>query len=120
MQITIVLLWLLSRRDVPEIVEPSLILLHPKVKPKWNFCDELREIKEDPSSSLDSMLLKDLQIRAADLLDSQSYENLFKRVYQYPATDTPTRQYADRTIRGIEGERNRRQAAHLKQAHGRI
>jgi hypothetical protein len=119
LHVRIVLLWLFSRADSPDAVDAALELLHPIVKRDWNFCDELRMIKEDPSSSFDAMLLKDLRVTAGDLMDSARYEALFKRIYSTSAVDTPTKQYADRTLRGIEGERNRRVAAHHKEAQGR-
>jgi hypothetical protein len=104
LQITIVLLWILSQRDSPDIVESAFELLHPIVKKDWNFCDELRTVKGDPTCSFDSMLLKDLGITPGDLMDALSYEPLFRRMYSTVGIDTPTKQYADRTLRGIEGK----------------
>jgi hypothetical protein len=120
LQVRIVLLWLLSRADSPNIVEPALELVHPIVKRDWNFCDELRMVKEDPSSSFDAMLLKDLHITPGNLMDATRYEVLFRRIHSSTiGVDTPTKQYADRTLRGIEGERNRRVATHHKEAYRR-
>ncbi|MBZ5525322.1 MAG: NACHT domain-containing protein [Acidobacteriia bacterium] len=118
-QITLALLWLLLRKDTTETSDAVLTLVRPIVRKDWNFCDELREIKKDPANFLDLMLLKDLHISIADFLDSLNYEMLFKKIYEIGDLETPTRQYADRTLRGMEGERNRRQASHSKQAQRR-
>ena len=48
--------------------------------------------------------------------DQTEYEPLFTRIYNDGSVGTATRQHADRTLRAIEGERNRRIAAHRKLA----
>jgi predicted transcriptional regulator len=119
MQVMIPLMWLFARKDLPESVAVAVFLLEPKIKPKWNFYDELEQAKKDPSSSVDAMLLKDLHISAADLLDAVNYEGLFKRIYADDTLERHTTQYADRTLKAIEGERHRRQSQFGKEAQGR-
>jgi hypothetical protein len=63
------------------------------------------------------MLLRDLEINTGDLIDSTQYEGVFRRIYDNPKIDTPTKQYADHTLRGIEGEKHR--LAQFKEARGR-
>jgi hypothetical protein len=115
LQVTIVLLWFFSRTPSPGAVVASLHLLHRIVKRDWNFCDELRLLKEDPGSAFDAMLLKELHINTKALIDATSYEAIFKSVHSASDVDIPTKQYADRTLRAIEGERNRRIKAHRKE-----
>ncbi len=118
LQLTVILLWFFSKGDPKDdVVRAAIDLLHPRIKRDWNFCDDLRGLKENPGASLDLMLLKDVAVSARDLMDSTQYEVLFKKIYDKPTIDTPTRQFADRTLRGIEGERHR--LAQFKQARGR-
>jgi len=87
---------------------PSAIdLARLRVKRDWNFCDDLRLLKENPGTSFDSMLLKDLGILTRDLMDATQYEKLFDKIYNAQDIDTPTRQFSDRTLRGILGEKRR-------------
>jgi hypothetical protein len=115
LQVTIVLLWLLSRSESEHVVPAALELLHPIIKRDWNLCDELRSVKEDPGNWFDAMLLRDLKISTGDLMDTTNYESLFTRVHADPKVDTPTKQYSDRTVRAIEGARKSRIAAHRKE-----
>jgi hypothetical protein len=81
------------------------------IKKDWNFSDELEQVKDEQSSSVDVMLLRELNVTASEMLDCTSYEPLFRRVFDAKELDTPMRQFADRTLRAIEGEKGRRQAA---------
>lgn len=108
LQVTVILLWFISRSNLNESVLPSAIdLLHPRVKRDRNFCDDLRTLKENPGTSFDAMLLKDLGIITRDLMDMTQYEKLFDKIYNSDRIDTPTKQFAERTLRGIEGEKRR-------------
>ena len=116
-QIIVVLLLLFSRSSATDIMPVALEIVHRLVKRERNFGDDLRDLKEDPGSSFDAMLLKDLGIGPGELMDSVQYEAIFKRIHEDVTVDTPTRQFADRTLRGIDGERHRRIAAH--RSHGK-
>jgi hypothetical protein len=108
LQATVILLWSMSKSELKDTAIPSAIdLVRTRVKRNWNFCDELRALKENPGTSFDSMLLKDLGIVTRDLMDATQYEGLFKATYGFAVIDPQTRQFADRTLRGIEGEKNR-------------
>jgi hypothetical protein len=107
-QISVILLWFFSKKELTAgTLKAALDLLHLRVSRDWNFCDDLRDLKENPTTSFDSRLLKDLGISARDLMDFTQYENIFQVIHANPNTDTLTRQYADRTLRGIEGEKHR-------------
>jgi hypothetical protein len=108
-QIMIPLIWQFARKDLPESVAIAVFLLGARIKPKWNFCDELEQAKENPSSSMDQMLLRELQMSLVELLDPTNYEALFKRMHADTTVDRPTTQFADRTLKAIEGDQNRRQ-----------
>jgi hypothetical protein len=114
-QVIVILLWLFSRSASLDVAVP-VDIVHRMVKRERNFCEDLRQLKEDPGSSFDAMLLRELGISGGELMDSTKYESLFTRIHDDASVDTPTRQYADRTLRVIEGERNRRIAAHRKLA----
>jgi hypothetical protein len=114
-QVIVILLWLFSRSASLDVAVP-VDIVHRMVKRERNFCEDLRPLKEDPGSSFDAMLLRELGISGGELTDSTKYEPLFTRIHDDSSVDTPTRQYADRTLRAIEGERNRRIAAHRKLA----
>jgi hypothetical protein len=119
MQITIPLLWYLGRGDSTDGMDTVVELLAPRVKREWNFCDELREAKKDQSSSLDMMLLRDLDVNASEVLDAVHYERLFKAIYAHPAIEKQIKQFADRTLRAIEGERHRRESMFKQGQAGR-
>jgi hypothetical protein len=112
------LIWQFARKDLPESLAVAVFLLGSKIQPRWNFYDELEQAKKDPSSSLDTMLLRDLRINASELFDSVNYEGLFKRMYDDAGLDRHIKQYADRTLRAIEGEQQRREQYFGKQARG--
>jgi hypothetical protein len=118
MQVMIPLIWQFARKDLPESLAVAVFLLGSKIQPRWNFYDELEQAKKDPSSSLDTMLLRDLRINASELFDSVNYEGLFKRMYDDAGLDRHIKQYADRTLRAIEGEKQRREQYFGKQARG--
>lgn len=108
-QIRIPLLWLFSRKEGRESLQMAHYLLKPLMKPGADLADELKRAKKDSSRELDARLLKELSLRASDVLDVVSYEILFKRLTA-ESIDRPTTQYCDRTIKAIEGEKGRRQA----------
>jgi hypothetical protein len=107
-QITVILLWFFCKKSLSEnVMQTALKLLNPRVRRDWNFCDELRELKENPGASFDSMLLKDLGLVPRNLMDYTHYEALFRRIWDTAGVDTPTKQYSDRTLRVIDGEKQR-------------
>jgi hypothetical protein len=118
-QIMIPLIWQFARKDLPESVEIAVFLLGARIKSRWNFCDELELAKKDPTSSMDQMLLRELQMSSSELLDSSNYEALFKRMYVDTTVDRATMQFADRTLKAIVGERNRREGQFRKQTRRR-
>jgi hypothetical protein len=108
LQMTVIVLWFLSKTDLSrDLMRPAIDLVRTRVRREWNFCDDLRELKEDPGTSFDSMLLKDLSLPVRNLVDSTEYEPLFKKIYACPDVDTPTKQFSERTLKGIEGEKRR-------------
>jgi Cdc6-like AAA superfamily ATPase len=109
-QIMIPLIWQFARKDLPESVAIAVFLLGTRIRSKWNFCDELEQAKKDSTSSLDQMLLRDLQMSSVELFDPINYEGLFNRMYADTSVDRATTQFADRTLKAIVGEKNRRQA----------
>jgi hypothetical protein len=106
-----------AQKDSSEAVDAALELLRPKVRRDWNFCDDIREIKREQTSNLDSMLVKKLRCTEGDVLDALKYRKLFQTIFERPTIDTPMKQYADRTLKAIEGEEHRRQAQF--QSHSR-
>jgi len=116
MQVAIPLMWLLSRKDLPGSVRAALTILGSKIRPKYDFSDELRIAKKDPSSFLDSMLLKQLRLSASDLLDLVQYETLFQRINDDSSIDRHAVQYADRTLKAVGGEKQRREKQFRKHA----
>jgi len=44
---------------------------------------------------------------ARELVDSTKYEPVFKKIYENSATEAPTKRFAERTLKGIEGEKRR-------------
>jgi len=118
LQLTIVLMWFFSKESPGDFIVPIAVdVIRPRIKRDWNFCDELRTVKERPGTSFDSLLLKDLRISLADLMDSTQYEAIFKTIYSAANIDTPARQYAERTLKGIEGEKLR--LRQFRQARGK-
>ncbi len=109
MQITIPLLWLFARKDLPGSVAAAVRILGSKIRPKFDFGDELRTVKADCSSYLDSMLLKELRLATSDLLELAQYESLFRKMNTETSIDSHAVQYADRTLKSIEGEKQRRE-----------
>ena len=116
MQLALPLIWHFGKRDLPGSVPVVLFLIDSKIMPKWNYCDELEQAKKDPTSSIDSMLLKNLGVNLGELLDYTSYETLFRRILNDPKVERRAVQFADRTLKSIEGEQHRRQSDFLKNA----
>jgi hypothetical protein len=109
MQVTLPLLWLMARRDSAGRVAAAVTILGPKIRPKFDLNDELKVVKDDLTSFVDTMLLKELRIRTSDLLDLEQYESLFRKMEMDTSIDGHAVQYADRTLRSIEGEKHRRE-----------
>jgi hypothetical protein len=112
-QVGVPLLFLLARSDVPESIKSAidvLVVLCGTALGSRQFCEALRTIKEDRSNWLDHVLLRGLGIAVPDLIEASGYEGLFERIYKAPV-ETRIKQYADRTLRAIEGEKSRRAAA---------
>ncbi len=109
MQVTLPLLWLMARRDSAGRVAAAVTILGSKIRPKFDLNDELKTVKDDLTSFVDSVLLKELKIRTSDLLDLEQYESLFKKMEMDTSIDGHAVQYADRTLRSIEGEKQRRE-----------
>jgi hypothetical protein len=113
-QVGVPLLLLLGRSDRPEAVNVALRILEAL----WNsafsqrdFYDELRIIKDDTGALVDKVLLRGLKVLVSELLDGVEYENLFVRMHEVDGIEIRTKQYADRTLRAIAGEKQRRAAA---------
>ena len=112
-QVGVPILFLLARSEVPEAINIAvdvLAVLWRTAFEKRQFFEELRMIKDDRSSWLDQVLLRELKILVPDLLDGLHYQILFERISN-TAADRKVRQYVDRTLRAIEGERQRRAAS---------
>lgn len=112
-QVGVPLLFLLARSDVPEAINTAVAVLDVLCRTALGsrqFCEALRTIKADRSNWVDHVLLRDLGIVVPDLIEASGYEGLFESIYKAPV-DTRFKQYADRTLRAIEGEKNRRAAA---------
>jgi hypothetical protein len=112
-QVGVPLLFLLASSEVPESINIAVDMfqvLWKTVFGKRHFYDELRMIKEDRSNWLDQVLLRELDIAVPDLLDGSRYQILFERISNGPV-DGKAKQYVDRTLRAIEGEKQRRSAA---------
>jgi hypothetical protein len=121
-QIIVPLLWSLVRDESPEGSDSAVELLEfdriaHKSKgeqrkgdpPKRNFTHLLGEIRDDPTSLMDVMLLKELELTTSELLDCLNYEPLFERIRERTKSGDPAvYHYADRTVKAIEGERGRR------------
>jgi hypothetical protein len=74
--------------------------------PKKHFTHLLSEIRDDPTSLMDVMLLKELELTTSELLDCLNYEPLFRRIRERTKSGDPAvHHYADRTVKAIEGER---------------
>lgn len=116
MQLALPLIWHFGKRDLPGSVPVVLFLIESRIKPKWNFCDELEQVKRDPTSSTDSMLLRDLGISLGELLDCTSYETIFRRIVNDAVAERRAIQFAERTLKSIEGEQHRRQSDFRKSA----
>jgi hypothetical protein len=113
-QATVPLLSLIAATDSQESIQLAKETLEHLTTHGRNFCDVLRKIKQDKGTWVDSMLLRDLNIKETDLLDSSYYESLFTKMLRMQSVDRKTQQYVDRTIRAIQGEKHR-QTARVKQ-----
>lgn len=109
-QVGVPMLWLLARLDSQEAIIVALEVLGHITERERHFCEMLRVIKEDKSNWVDSMLLKDLHVKDGDLLDSLCYETIFTRIQATVSADRGMKQYADRTLKALEGERQHRAA----------
>jgi hypothetical protein len=110
-QVGVPLLWLMAASDSSEGATVAIDILNYFHKDARNFCEELADIQEDETSSLDVSLLKALGVRKTDLMNYSCYESLFKRIHSAETTDRKMRSYADRTLRAIEGRIARSKAA---------
>ena len=127
--VAVPLLWFLSRTESKASTDAAIELLEVdrtmnRVKgkePKRNFTDLLEEIKEDPTYQMDLMLLKELDLKPSEMLDALSYEPLFMRMFKSTTGGDPAVfHYADRTVRAIAGERDRREhGVHEQKGKGR-
>ena len=106
-QITLPLLWLFAHKDSPGTVTAAVTILGSRIRPKFDLHDELQVVKENATSFVDAMLLKELHISPSDLLDIAQYEPLFRKMLADKSIDGRAVQYADRTLKSIQGEKNR-------------
>jgi len=109
MQLMTPLLCLLARKEAQGSVAVAVSILGPKIRPKFDFDDELRTVRSDVSSYLDVMLLKDLRLTAGEVQDLTQYESLFRRMKADTSIDAHAVQYAERTLRSVDGEKQRRE-----------
>jgi hypothetical protein len=116
MQVTLPLLFLLSRKESSAVVAAAMTILGSRIRPKFDLHDELETVKEDATSFVDAMLLKELRISTSDLLDITQYEALFRKMFADKSIDGHAVQYADRTLKSIEGEKHRRETQFKKHA----
>ena len=116
MQVTLPLLLLLAHKEFPGVVAAAVTILGPRIRPKFDLHDELESVKEDATSFVDAMLLKELRISTSDLLDITQYEPLFRKMLVDKSIDGHAVQYADRTLKGIEREKHRRETQFKKHA----
>ena len=117
-QVTFPLLWLLARKDSPGTTVAAVAILGSRIRPRFDLRDELIAVKEDATSFVDTLLLKELRISSSDLLDIVQYEPLFRKMLLDKTIDSHAVQYADRTLKSIEGEKPRRETNFKKHAAG--
>ncbi len=83
-QVEVPLLLLLARSELPDPVDVAAAVLQRMSPRGRNFCEDLGRIKENQSSLVDSMLLRDLRVEVRELVDSSSYQSLFERIHAVP------------------------------------
>lgn len=117
--VAVPLLWYLNRIESQDSTDAASELLEVDITthkgggkiPKRNFTHLLDEIKDDVTNLTDILMLKELDVKPSELLDSLNYERLFHRLRVGTKAGEPTAfHYMDRTVDAIAGERGRRES----------
>jgi hypothetical protein len=108
MEVALPLLFLLAPAASSDATNLSIGLLDAVVGKTRNFSELLREVKADKGRLIDSILLKELRVPEYALLDVIQFEPLFRRLDGDPAVPSKLRHYAERTLKAVEGAKQRR------------